>query len=1025
MLEIILLIYSDNNKRNERIRVGSAWYLWETWTFNWWIFTAKNVKTIAVLPTWIEYVEWSERFYKSDTSEKSSINVKHKVVKNWKNTWKDAVIFELWDLEYGWWSNYTGKWIDIFFDVNVTGYTTEWDNIIEKYVVWDNNKQGQNEALTLWEWKVYKDDLDLDNDWNLEENFLKATNTIKFIPPREVLLKKFISTDKVSWSLNKSIDIWEDIYYKINLLNNSLRDLASVQILDVLPYVWDHDISPNELWEYLPRNSNFNVNLASSLEDISDNSEVLKKFDILYSTTEQWSNLASVRDANFVTADQIDDFSKVKNIKIQLKNWEILPSKQDVSFIIKAVNKNKSIENFKESINTSAISLNTKDFSEWNKAIAINSKYKIEWKIFFDKNKDWNIDEDEKVLPWYTIQLMNQDNTPAIDKESNQPITTISREDWFYSFDVYKRWNYYIKISKKNNREEISPVLNTEVWEGNDWIVDPNNENSFITKVFTLDPSNIISYDEPFQKGSSLYAKRNFWIIPGVGTIKIKKIDAENNEIKLEWAIFEIKNQNDEIVSTVTTNQEWEWVSNELWLGEEYKVIETKAPTWYVLDSNPKTVNLELENAEVSFTNTKIKGSVNLEKVSESSNERLNWAVFSLFQNNEEKYTATSDENWLVKFVNVLFWNYILKETKAPKNYDISDKTIDVNLETNWQIIDLWKFFNTISWGTPGWYTPPKEDPRVNPEPKTPGEPVNPEPKPEEPKVTPPTPEVPSKPNKPVTPTTPIVSEVPKTPDLPKDFEPIAPIEIKKPEKKEEIKKEEKKQEVWNKIRKYGKKLPKTGAISSQEIYKKVWLVWEWVRRIVETRLPNKEIFRLAGNTNTELSHWLEVLPKEDRNKNKYVVIPSSWLVMPINEVKENSKEYNNFINGWEEDFHEILKTGSVEIPWTSLNGYGETWNKVIAWHSSYFKNSTARYKTHFQKIIWMEKNEEIWIYEKNAEWKYTRYVYKVRASYNTKDTDIEVIKPTESSVLTLFTCTPIWGVAGRWIVKADFSYKN
>jgi hypothetical protein len=41
------------------------------------------------------------------------------------------------------------------------------------------------------------------------------------------------------------------------------------------------------------------------------------------------------------------------------------------------------------------------------------------------------------------------------------------------------------------------------------------------------------------------------------------------------------------------------------------------------LDSNPKTVNLELENAEVSFTNTKIKGSVNLEKVSESSNEKL------------------------------------------------------------------------------------------------------------------------------------------------------------------------------------------------------------------------------------------------------------------------------------------------------------------------------------------------------------------------------------------------------------------
>lgn len=546
---------------------------------------------------------------------------------------------------------------------------------------------------------------------------------------------------------------------------------------------------------------------------------------------------------------------------------------------------------------------------------------------------------------------------------------------------------------------------------------------------------------------------------------------------KLTIDFKEYKNETNELTSPV--DEEWKTKDSKNWtfmwrsLHEKFAWIENNvniyANSFFLTDSIDNIpTDLKSKNIKepTKITHPEIDGYVFVEvkdnKVSDwvTEENRVNW-FWSYDYKTPAHRTLLYAKKWGevdVKYyilwteVEIQEWHIVAPENSPfGKDYNLKSFTeknggyvwIPEEIEKNWIVYVLVKSENTptlkegsaaIAWevklekqtiklqyepkkiseipswpggGSGGWNIPKEPNP-VTPLPKPPVDPVTLLPKPPVDPVTPPKenpkPEVPNVPTEPITLTTPV--------------EPNQPIEL--------IKLEDKKPEVkWNKIKKYPKKLPKTWHFSEEEIYKKAGIVWKKTKQVVETRLPNKETFRLAGTTNTELSHWLEVVPKEDRNKNKYLVIPSLWLVMPINEVKENSKEYNNFINGWEEDFHETLKTGSVEIPWTSLNGYGEIWNKVIAWHSSYFKNSNARYKTHFQKIIWMEKNEEIWIYEKNAEWKYTRYVYKVRASYNTKDTDIEAIKPTENSVLTLFTCTPIWGVTGRWIVKADFSYKN
>lgn len=210
------------------------------------------------------------------------------------------------------------------------------------------------------------------------------------------------------------------------------------------------------------------------------------------------------------------------------------------------------------------------------------------------------------------------------------------------------------------------------------------------------------------------------------------------------------------------------------------------------------------------------------------------------------------------------------------------------------------------------------------------------------------------------------------------------------------------------------KKLPKMGATTSKTL-KRLGLD----RLLVETRFDNN-LLRLAGSDNTDLSHWLQVVGDEDKNRDSYIVIPSNGLVVPVSGVNKEDLSYSRFLSGNTEDFFTYANNGGVELP--NFSEYGESGNKVIGGHSSFWRNSQARYKTHFQKIIGLETGKEVWVYKKNNETgKYDRYVYVTESSYNTTPEDTSILADNEESILTLFTCTPIGGDEGRWVVKAKF----
>lgn len=76
-------------------------------------------------------------------------------------------------------------------------------------------------------------------------------------------------------------------------------------------------------------------------------------------------------------------------------------------------------------------------------------------------------------------------------------------------------------------------------------------------------------------------------------------------------------------------------------------------------------------------------------------------------------------------------------------------------------------------------------------------------------------------------------------------------------------------------IKTYVKRLPKTGVLGEDQLHKKVGVISSKTSSKVETRLPSESLFRLAGDKNTDLAHWLSVLPHSERSADQYIVLPT------------------------------------------------------------------------------------------------------------------------------------------------------
>ena len=186
------------------------------------------------------------------------------------------------------------------------------------------------------------------------------------------------------------------------------------------------------------------------------------------------------------------------------------------------------------------------------------------------------------------------------------------------------------------------------------------------------------------------------------GQVKVIKLDEENKAIKLEGVEFEILNENDEVLEKIVTNENGEAISKKYPIRDfsKLKIRETKTLENYELSNEVKTVTLEQNKiTEVTFTNKKIKGKIEITKISADNNEITNetkgtlleGAVFEIYTENDvlvDTLTTGQDGKCTSKLLE--YGTYYIKEKSSGSDYYLlNTEKYYVEIKENEKIVPI------------------------------------------------------------------------------------------------------------------------------------------------------------------------------------------------------------------------------------------------------------------------------------------------------------------------------------------------
>lgn len=169
------------------------------------------------------------------------------------------------------------------------------------------------------------------------------------------------------------------------------------------------------------------------------------------------------------------------------------------------------------------------------------------------------------------------------------------------------------------------------------------------------------------------------------GQIKIIKVDADYNEVKLEGVEFQIIDKNNHIIETIKTNSDGEAVTSRIPIGE-YKIKEASLGTneEYILNDEIKSIVVEEDKIKtIQFENEHKKGNLKIYKVDLDDNTiPVPDVEFEIIDQDGYKYTAISDKDGIAYIEDIRTGIATIKELKTNKIYKLSDETY--NAEIKW-----------------------------------------------------------------------------------------------------------------------------------------------------------------------------------------------------------------------------------------------------------------------------------------------------------------------------------------------------
>lgn len=170
------------------------------------------------------------------------------------------------------------------------------------------------------------------------------------------------------------------------------------------------------------------------------------------------------------------------------------------------------------------------------------------------------------------------------------------------------------------------------------------------------------------------------------GQIKIIKVDADYNEVKIEGVEFQIIDKNNHIIETIKTNSNGEAVTSRIPIGN-YKIKEVSLGTneEYILNDEVKTITVEEDKIQtIQFENEHKKGNLKIYKVDLDDNTLpVSDVEFEITDQDGYKYTAVSDENGIAYITGIRTGIATIREVKTNKIYKISEETYEVDIKWN------------------------------------------------------------------------------------------------------------------------------------------------------------------------------------------------------------------------------------------------------------------------------------------------------------------------------------------------------
>lgn len=176
-----------------------------------------------------------------------------------------------------------------------------------------------------------------------------------------------------------------------------------------------------------------------------------------------------------------------------------------------------------------------------------------------------------------------------------------------------------------------------------------------------------------------------------VGSVVLTKVDSEDNTKVLAGVEYELYDDALNKISDCVTGEDGKIAVGNLAPGR-YFFIETKSLEGYVQDYNRLYFNIESNQqvaVEITAQNKKIKGSIEITKVNEDEKPLKDAEFVVKSEAGEVVSKAKTDEEGIVRFIELPYGKYTYQEITAPAGYVLDNTEHDFEIKEDGKIIKV------------------------------------------------------------------------------------------------------------------------------------------------------------------------------------------------------------------------------------------------------------------------------------------------------------------------------------------------